>query len=55
MTVHDIVAAYSDPCGLSLECSTSEQFLTLNPMNRNKKQIQDKVRQLYLSSFFDLS
>jgi len=32
-----------------------EQFLTLNPMNRNKKQIQDKVRQLYLSSFFDLS
>jgi len=29
MTVDDIVAAYSDPCGLSLECSTSEQFLTL--------------------------
>lgn len=26
-----------------------EQFLTLNPMNRDKKQIQDKVRQLYLS------
>ena len=29
MTVDDIVAAYSDPCGLSWECITSEQFLRL--------------------------
>jgi len=29
MTVDDIVEAHSDPCGLSLECITSEQFLTL--------------------------